>query len=227
MTNTGVEGPKDITVEKGADASAIKERITGGQTLENGNLSKGATATATYSDGSTYDFRVNWDADDLAAIDTSKAGTYTVNGTIAQQNFSDGTMMYRRADPNVVYWQGKYYFIATNEGADRNIYIRVADTMEGLKDAGNSVSDGDGGHIVNGQDIFLWGNKDDTGHEGYHWAPELHAITDSNGKTHLYCFFAQYPTGKDGDPSLSGAPNWAGPPPTCTSSRMGRPDQDR
>lgn len=120
-------------------------------------------------------------------------------------------MMYRRADPNVVYWQGKYYFIATNEGADRNIYIRVADTMEGLKDAGNSVSDGDGGHIVNGQDIFLWGNKDDTGHEGYHWAPELHAITDSNGKTHLYCFFAQYPTGKDGDPSLSGAPNWAGP----------------
>lgn len=211
VTNTGVEGPKDITVEKGADASAIKERITGGQTLENGNLSKGATATATYSDGSTYDFRVNWDADDLAAIDTSKAGTYTVNGTIAQQNFSDGTMMYRRADPNVVYWQGKYYFIATNEGADRNIYIRVADTMEGLKDAGNSVSDGDGGHIVNGQDIFLWGNKDDTGHEGYHWAPELHAITDSNGKTHLYCFFAQYPTGKDGDPSLPGAPNWAGP----------------
>ncbi len=49
-----------------------------------------------------------------------------MNGTITQQNFSDGTMMYRRADPNVVYWQGKYYFIATNEGADRNISIRVA-----------------------------------------------------------------------------------------------------
>lgn len=207
VTNTGVEAPKTITVETGkTTADDLLKQIKGGETLDNGLLSKGATATATYSDGSTHDFRVNWNADDLAKIDVNTPGEYTVNGTIDQQNFSEGAMMKWRADPNVVYWKGKYYFIATNEGADKNIYIRSASTMAGLKDASEPVSDGAGGHYVPDQDHFLWGDKDDTGHDGYHWAPELHVI---DGK--LYCFFAQYPTGKDGDPKVTDSPNWAGP----------------
>jgi GH43 family beta-xylosidase len=212
VTNTGVSNPADMSVQTGADKNDLLAQIQGGETLKNGNLSKGATAKASYSDGGTHDFRVNWNADDLDAIDTSTPGEYTVNGTIDQQNFSDGTMMKWRADPNVVFWQNKYYFIATNEGSDKNIYIRSSDTMEGLKDASEPVSDKAGGHYVPGQDTFLWGDKDDTGHEGYHWAPELHVIKDSKGVEHLYCFYAQKPTAdNDGTNIPYTGPNWAGP----------------
>lgn len=213
VTNTKVEQSNTLTVETGSSKDALLQQITGvGQdgkavTLENGNFSKGLTAQATYSDGSTHDFRVSWNADDLAKVDTSKAGMYTVKGAINQQNFSDGAMMKWRADPNVVYWKGQYYFIATNEGADKNIYIRTSTTMEGLKDASAPVSDGAGGHYVPDQDHFLWGDKDSTGHDGYHWAPELHVI---NGK--LYCFYAQMPKAGNDDTGVAYAgPNWMGP----------------
>lgn len=213
VQNTEVEQNQTLEIENGTSKDDLLKQVTGvgedgkAVALKNGNLSKGVTAKATYSDGSTHDFRVNWNADDLAKVDTSKAGTYTISGTINQQNFSDGTMMKWRADPNVVYWKGQYYFIATNEGSDKNIYIRSSATMEGLKDASATVSDGAGGHYVPNQDHFLWGDKDSTGHDGYHWAPELHVI---DGK--LYCFYAQFPTANnDGTGTAYSGPNWMGP----------------
>ena len=206
VTNTGVEGPKNITVTAGETGKdELLKRIQGGEKLENGLLSKGSTATATYSDGSTFDFRVNWNEDDLNAIDVSKVGEYTVNGTINQQNYSEQfPMMSNRADPNIVYYNGKYYAMGTSDtGGMHTLFIRSSDTLSGLKDQKAGVN-ADGGYKVEGQDVYLFGDNDGFGHKGYHGAPELHVI---NGK--LYCFYATVPD------KAYGGPNWVGTAPVA------------
>lgn len=206
--NTGVEVPTDITVQANKTTKDdLLAQINGGAELDNGNLSKGATATATYSDGSTFDFRVNWNQDDLNKIDLTEAGTYEISGTINQQNYSEQfPMMNNRADPNIVYYNGKYYAMGTSDtGGMKTLFIRSSDTLAGLKDqkAGTAT---EGGYKVEGQDVYLFGENDGLGHKGYHWAPELHVI---NGK--LYCFYATFPAGKAGDENITNSPNWAGP----------------
>lgn len=206
--NTGVEVPTDITVQANKTTKDdLLAQISGGAELDNGNLSKGATATATYSDGSTFDFRVNWNQDDLNKIDLTEAGTYEISGTINQQNYSEQfPMMSNRADPNIVYYNGKYYAMGTSDtGGMKTLFIRSSDTLAGLKDqkAGTAT---EGGYKVEGQDVYLFGENDGLGHKGYHWAPELHVI---NGK--LYCFYATFPAGKAGDENITNSPNWAGP----------------
>lgn len=206
--NTGVEVPTDITVQANKTTKDdLLAQINGGAELDNGNLSKGATATATYSDGSTFDFRVNWNQDDLNKIDLTEAGTYEISGTINQQNYSEQfPMMSNRADPNIVYYNGKYYAMGTSDtGGMKTLFIRSSDTLAGLKDqkAGTAT---EGGYKVEGQDVYLFGENDSLGHKGYHWAPELHVI---NGK--LYCFYATFPAGKAGDENITNSPNWAGP----------------
>lgn len=206
--NTGVEVPTDITVQANKTTKDdLLAQINGGAELDNGNLSKGATATATYSDGSTFDFRVNWNQDDLNKIDLTEAGTYEISGTINQQDYSEQfPMMSNRADPNIVYYNGKYYAMGTSDtGGMKTLFIRSSDTLAGLKDqkAGTAT---EGGYKVEGQDVYLFGENDGLGHKGYHWAPELHVI---NGK--LYCFYATFPAGKAGDENITNSPNWAGP----------------
>lgn len=206
--NTGVEVPTDITVQANKTTKDdLLAQINGGAELDNGNLSKGATATATYSDGSTFGFRVNWNQDDLNKIDLTEAGTYEISGTINQQNYSEQfPMMSNRADPNIVYYNGKYYAMGTSDtGGMKTLFIRSSDTLAGLKDqkAGTAT---EGGYKVEGQDVYLFGENDGLGHKGYHWAPELHVI---NGK--LYCFYATFPAGKAGDENITNSPNWAGP----------------
>ena len=206
--NTGVEIPTDITVQANKTTKDdLLAQINGGAELDNGNLSKGATATASYSDGSTFDFRVNWNQDDLNKIDLTEAGTYEISGTINQQNYSEQfPMMSNRADPNIVYYNGKYYAMGTSDtGGMKTLFIRSSDTLAGLKDqkAGTAT---EGGYKVEGQDVYLFGENDGLGHKGYHWAPELHVI---NGK--LYCFYATFPAGKAGDENITNSPNWAGP----------------
>lgn len=206
--NTGVEVPTDITVQANKTTKDdLLAQINGGAELDNGNLSKGATATATYSDGSTFDFRVNWNQDDLNKIDLTEAGTYEISGTINQQNYSEQfPMMSNRADPNIVYYNGKYYAMGTSDtGGMKTLFIRSSDTLAGLKDqkAGTAT---EGGYKVEGQDVYLFGENDGLGHKGYHWAPELHVI---NGK--LHCFYATFPAGKAGDENITNSPNWAGP----------------
>lgn len=208
VRNTGVEVPTDITVQANKTTKDdLLAQINGGAELDNGNLSKGATATATYSDGSTFDFRVNWNQDDLNKIDLTEAGTYEISGTINQQNYSEQfPMMSNRADPNIVYYNGKYYAMGTSDtGGMKTLFIRSSDTLAGLKDqkAGTAT---EGGYKVEGQDVYLFGENDGLGHKGYHWAPELHVI---NGK--LYCFYATFPAGKAGDENITNSPNWAGP----------------
>lgn len=206
--NTGVEVPTDITVQANKTTKDdLLAQINGGAELDNGNLSKGATATATYSDGSTFDFRVNWNQDDLNKIDLTEAGTYEISGTINQQNYSEQfPMMSNRADPNIVYYNGKYYAMGTSDtGGMKTLFIRSSDTLAGLKDQKAGIAT-EGGYKVEGQDVCLFGENDGLGHKGYHWAPELHVI---NGK--LYCFYATFPAGKAGDENITNSPNWAGP----------------
>ena len=127
-------------------------------------------ATLTYSDGTTVQRKVNWD---LSAVDFNKEGDYNIQGKVQQEHFSF-PVAFNRADPCVTRWDGKYYFIATNDADDNHtLYIREADTITGLVDAKE--------HLI----------LDSTTYEGIGgllWAPEFHEI---NGK--LYIFHAATP----------------------------------
>lgn len=163
LVNTEVENAK-IQTEPGSavDLSSVKVK-------------------ARYSDGSEADKSVTWDASDLAKVDLNKEGTYEVRGTVRQlsDRISEaGNYPYiaGRADPNVIKFNGKYYFIATNEegSGNVNLYMRESDTVAGLNDAED--------HLVYDEAKGAEGNivsKDK------HWAPELHEIDGE-----LYMFFA-------------------------------------
>ena len=72
LQNTGVKALGGATVENGASAEDVTAAVSGTQ------------ATMTYNDGSTKTFNVDWNADDLAAVDTSKAGTYEVKALFSR-----------------------------------------------------------------------------------------------------------------------------------------------
>lgn len=82
---------------------------------------------------------VTWNTD---GIDFSKAGTYTVNGTVNQTEYTN-PLIEQRADPQIKYDEDTkaYYFTASypafynaDNGYDR-IILRKADTIQGLSDA--------------------------------------------------------------------------------------------
>ena len=127
-------------------------------------------ALAHYSDGTSSIKKIDWD---LSSIDFSKSGEQTVRGKVHQEHF-EFPMARDRADPDVFKWNGKYYFIATND-ADQNhtLYIREADTIQGL---------------VNAQETLLLDSTTYEGIGGLLWAPEFHEI-----KGRLYIFHAATP----------------------------------
>lgn len=95
---------------------------------------------ANYSDGSKSDKSVTWNPEEMAKVDFDQLGTYKVTGTV--RTLSDKIskadnypFLAGNADPNVVNFNGKYYFIATNESGNLNFYIRESDTVTGLKTA--------------------------------------------------------------------------------------------
>ncbi len=120
------------------------------------------TVTATYTDGSTQDFGVQWD---LEGVDFTQPGRYIVTGTVEQTQYENPFILYR-ADPYIVQAEdGSYYFTASYADESGSSYDRVtlrhADTIEGLAEA---------------EDVTLW-----TG--SLLWAPELHYI---NGQWVMY-----------------------------------------
>lgn len=134
-----------------------------------GELSQ-VTGVLQYSDGTRRACRVDWDC---AGIDFSRPGEYRVTGTVHQEHFPF-PIAYNRADPCVARWNGKYYFIATNDADDNHtLYIRESDTLAGLVDA---------------EEILLLDSVTYEGIGGLLWAPEFHEI---NGK--LYIFHAATP----------------------------------
>lgn len=161
ISNTGVQAPADIEISQGEEYS-LPEMVT-----------------AQYSDGSTKQLGVKWDADDVAAIDTSVPGEYTVNGTVQRTiSYTDPEepLIKERADPFMTYdaERGMYYFTGsypTNgaggaDGYDR-LVIREASTIEGLADAKETVIWDESWDDANGNSYSQW-----------IWAPELHKIGD-------------------------------------------------
>lgn len=152
---------------------------------------KDTKVTAVYSDGSTSEKEVDWD---YSNVDFSKLGsTYTITGTVRSGNgYGFGNALDQEgkcylydeddtvketysltqnwADPNICYWNGKYYFVATNDGnGNIGFYLRESDTVQGLFEEG----------------VRLYKILDKTKDETAFWAPELHVV---NGK--LTMFFA-------------------------------------
>ena len=74
VVNDGLEALEDKTIQTG-------------DTLTEEDLAESyPTATATYTDGSTQDFNIDWSGA-LDDVDLSKAGTYTVTGKVVQTKY--------------------------------------------------------------------------------------------------------------------------------------------
>lgn len=164
LENTGVE-PITATVERGVAPTADDLP---------------AQATMTYNDGSAKSLGVEWSADDLAAVDTSTPGEYTVTGTVRQQAH-DFPFIPGRADPHIFHNPDDGYYYSTGshyteewdgaivrETSYRNIGIRRAETIEGLASAEEHV-------IVDPDNV----EGHTYGYSGFIWAPEFHKINST------------------------------------------------
>lgn len=159
---------------------------------KNEQITMPETVKALYSDGTSKNLGVEWDADALAAIDTKKDGTYQIKGTVKQSTF-DYPYIAERADPHVFYNEDDGYYYATGSHypvtdpatwtADagscyRAIGLRRGKTLEELKDAEESL-------------MFAPRLGDQWG--SFIWAPEFHKI---NGT--WYCLVGAHNYGKAG-----------------------------
>jgi len=126
-------------------------------------------ATAIYSDGSTADKRIKWD---FNGIDFSKSGSYTVEGRAIQETYSF-PLTFGYADPVILPWNNKYYYIATNDNNnDIGMYVREANTIKGLFDHGF-------------KETVILDEDEENGFIQTFWAPEFHVIGDD-----LFILFA-------------------------------------
>ncbi len=122
-------------------------------------------ASSLFTDGTKVERKVDWD---LSAVDFGTPGTYSVKGRIHQEHF-EFPVAFNRADPCVGKWNGKYYFIATNDAdKEHTLYIREADTLPELVDA---------------EEILLLDSTTYEGIGGLLWAPEFHEI---DGKWYIF-----------------------------------------
>ena len=127
------------------------------------------TVTAVYSDGSTHEKQVDWD---LSGVDFEVSGSYTVSGIVRRQmyNFPLGKGY---ADPVILRWQDKWYFIATNDNTgDIGLYVREADTVSGL-------------FADDTKEYCILDYDEERGFRETFWAPEFHVIGND-----LYILFA-------------------------------------
>lgn len=150
LENTAIEVPGLIHARSEEDVAAVH-------------------ATAIYSDGSTAAKQVKWDT---SAIDFSRPGTYEVKGTVVQEKY-DFPLAVGYADPVIIRWKGKYYFIATNDNVnDIGIFVRKGDRVSDL------FAEGVAEYLILDQD-------ESRGLIQTFWAPEFHVIGGQ-----LYILFA-------------------------------------
>lgn len=127
-------------------------------------------AEVLYSDGTCEERTVDWD---LSAVDFETGGTFRIRGTV-HQDWYEFPIAVNRADPCIGKWNGRYYFMATNDADhEHTMLIRSAETIPELVNAEDSV-------ILNDRMYPHLGNL--------LWAPELHRIKDR-----LYIFHAGTP----------------------------------
>ena len=126
-------------------------------------------ATAVYSDGSTHEKKVQWD---LSQVDFSIPGTYTVRGEVKQEVYPF-PLARGYADPVILPWNNKYYYVATNDNKDDiGIYVRESDTIKGLFAQGFT-------------EAVILDLDEEKGFNQTFWAPEFHVIGEE-----LYLLFA-------------------------------------
>ncbi|MBT2288414.1 family 43 glycosylhydrolase [Paenibacillus albidus] len=153
LENTGVNQIPDISVRMGAKP----------------DFNQLPKLTALYSDTSTAEKTVKWDQNAFDSIPFHQPGTYSITGKADVGEYA-WPMVTQRADPHVVFYKDKYYFIATDDNLQEHLYIRVADTLEGIGGASD--------HLIL--------NRNQSGDmSGLFWAPELHLIGNK-----LYILFA-------------------------------------
>lgn len=122
-------------------------------------------ANSLFTDGTKVERKVDWD---LSMVDFNTPGTYTIKGRIHQEHF-EFPVAFNRADPCVGKWNGKYYFIATNDAdKEHTLYIREADTLP---------------ELVNAEEILLLDSTTYEGIGGLLWAPEFHEV---DGKWYIF-----------------------------------------
>ncbi len=138
-------------------------RVRSEQELDN------VCARLTYSDGSWREKRVAWDKRGLRF---DRPGTYPVRGTVSQMSFRF-PLACGYGDPVVFPWEGKWYFIATNDNLDDiGLYVREADSPEALFREGT-------------EEHLILPFSPQRGLEQTFWAPEFHVIGGE-----LYILFA-------------------------------------
>ena len=150
LTNVAVQLPECVTVKSAEELAKVQAR-------------------AVYSDGSTAQKQVKWDC---SGVDFNKPGTYMVSGEVQNEEYPF-PLANGYGDPVILPWEGKYYFIATNDNTnDVGLYVREADTVAGL------FAEGIEQHIILDYD-------EERNFVQTFWAPEFHVIGGE-----LYILFA-------------------------------------
>ena len=150
VTNVAVQLPECVTVRSEEELVQVQAR-------------------AVYSDGSAAQKQVKWDCN---GVDFTKTGTYTINGEVQNEEYPF-PLACGYGDPVILPWEGKYYFIATNDNTDDvGLYVREADTVAGL------FAEGIEQHIILDYD-------EERNFIQTFWAPEFHMIGGE-----LYILFA-------------------------------------
>ncbi|MDE5931811.1 MAG: carboxylesterase family protein, partial [Lachnospiraceae bacterium] len=114
VVNTGVIVPECVAVRSPGELERIR-------------------ALAVYSDGSSSLKRVIWEKD---GIDFSVPGIYEVQGSVVDKSHPF-PLAKGYGDPVLFRWEGKWYYISTNDNMDDiGLYVREADTVGGLFEEG-------------------------------------------------------------------------------------------
>jgi len=134
---------------------------------------KSLRAISEYSDGTNVARGVDWEIEAVDFNQFGKLSGATVSGNVRQSRFCFPFAV-NRADPCVAEWNGRYYFLATND-ADGNhtLYLRSARDLPGLADAEERL-------FLDSSTYPEIGNL--------LWAPELRRVGED-----LYVFFAASP----------------------------------
>jgi len=131
---------------------------------------EGVKAVAVYSDGTSAEKLVDWDDSE---IDWKTPGKYLAKGIVHQERYVFPIAI-NRADPCIAKWNGKYYFIATNDAdGNHSLYIREADNIP---------------ELVNAKEHLLLDSNTYEDIGGLLWAPEFHILGDD-----LYIFHGATP----------------------------------
>lgn len=89
-------------------------------------------AICQYNDGSSRKAPVEWNQNQLNAIDWTTPGTHTIDGTIRIRDFPFPFLDEFISDPCICEFNGRYFLSCTQSNT---VTFRIADTIEGLRNA--------------------------------------------------------------------------------------------